>query len=240
MRGLELYLERHPEGYALGVQDAGFHSRSGWGAAYLCSRLDVPCFVVYPVFVDEGTLENHTLREYQQNALDLGAHLLPVKAGRATVTYHQGKRRMMEITDGRAVMLPPGLKLPESAVGTGNEARHHTPPELRKGTWIISISSGTVGSGVIQGMAEHQSEIDFVCHFGSTKNRAKTRAYMVQNAGYVPDSLKLVEEGYDYSDAVEEPVPFPASPWYEAKAWRWLRENIQGLRQPIIFWNIGT
>lgn len=240
MRGLELFLRKQVPGTPIGVQDAGFHSRSGWGTAFLCSRLKMPCYVVYSVYAHEGTLEDHPLREYQQNAKDLGAHLIPVKAGRATVAYHQGKRKMLELTNGKGIMLPAGLKVSESVEGTAQEVRDHTPDELRRGTWIISISSGTVASGVLAGLRPHQRDIVFICHFGSQKNEARTRAYMVGMIGYQPNALLYIDEGYGYSDALEIDCPFPASPWYERKAWKWLESHINNLAQPVVFWNIGT
>jgi hypothetical protein len=54
--------------------------------------------------------------------------------------------------------------------------------------------------------------------------------------------LELVDEGWEYAEACERPVPFPCHPWYDAKAWEWLRANIKIIpfRWSIGFWNIGA
>lgn len=241
MRGLEIFLRKQDRGTPIGVQDAGTHSRSGWGTAYICKALGMECYLVYPVYVREGTLEDHALREYIQNAKDLGANLIPVKAGRATVCYHQGKKIMMERTGGKGVMLPPGLRLPESVEGTAMEVYNYTPDELLCGTWIVAISSGTVMAGVLNGLEAAHQDITFIAYMGNSKNWFKTYDYMCDIAGYTPNDLIHVDEGYAYSDAEEDwSVPFPASVYYEAKAWKWLAGYIQHLEQPIVFWNIGT
>lgn len=239
MRGLELFLNKQDRNTPIGVQDAGFHSRSGWGTAYFCRELGMECYVGYPVFKREGTIENHTIRPYQLKAKELGANLIPVKAGRATVAYYQARNIMSELTQGRGLMLPAGLKLKESSIGTAKEVMDHTPDELKAGTWIVSISSGTVASGVLRGLRDYHDNISFVAHLGSHKNRDKTHAYMVEMAGYEPDDFLIVDEGYDYSDEVTDPCPFPASKFYENKAWQWMKQRIHWFEQPIVFWNIG-
>jgi 1-aminocyclopropane-1-carboxylate deaminase/D-cysteine desulfhydrase-like pyridoxal-dependent ACC family enzyme len=199
----------------------------------------MPCYVFYPVFKAEGGVENHVVRENQLNAQRLGATLIPMPAGRASMLWYQSRKILAERTDGTGIMLPAGLKLRESAVGTSEEVVNHTPQNLRAGTWVSAISSGTTAAGVILGLREWQHNIHFLCYFGSHKNEDKTREYMIEIAGYEPDNLRYVDEGWDYSAAEERPVPFPCSKFYEAKAWHWMLENIEELETPIVFWSIG-
>lgn len=240
MRGLELFLKKQQPGTPIGVQDAGYHSRSGWGTAFFCSQMDMPCYVGYPVYKAEGDLENHTLREFQRNAKDLGANLIPVKAGRATVAYYQARNIFDAETNGKGIMLPAGLKLAESVIGTSNEVYDYTPDKLCSGTWIVAISSGTVAAGVLHGMKTWQQDICFVNYFGSSKNEEKTRKYMIDIAGYEPDDMIYIDDGWKYKEEAEPVTAFPASVFYEAKAWWWLEENIHDFEEPIVFWNIGT
>lgn len=247
MRGLEMYLNKLPKGTSVGVQDAGYHSRSGWGTAYLCQGLDLQCYDFYPVYKRElidpdggFVLGNHELREFQRKAKDLGAILVPQRAGRAKMLWYQARKCMKDpIIDG--IMLPAGLKLKESAEGTAIEVRDHTPEELCAGTWLISISSGTVASGVLLGLKDYDN-IQFIAHMGSSKKEAPVRAHMCALAGYDPgERLAFVDEGYGYSDPLENyPVPFPCSVHYEAKMWKWMLEHIEELEPPVIFWNIGS
>lgn len=241
LRGEELFLATLPKGTIVGVQDAGHHSRSGWGTAFLCKRFGLECHVFYPVYKAEGSPEpgGHPIREFQAKAQEMGATLHGVRAGRASVIWHQSRRIIEELSGGEGVMLPAGLKLRENAQGTSIEARMHTPSELRCGTWVGAISTGTTFAGVIMGLEDWQADIDFICYFGSSKNEEKTREYMIDVAGYEPDHLEFIDEGWNYSDAEERPVPFPCSKWYEAKAWHWIAENVDDLYDPICFWNIG-
>lgn len=238
MRGLELYLNGLDEKFPIGVQDAGYHSRSGWGTAYLCDALGFDCHVFYPVYKRDGGVENHELREYQVNAHALGAMLIPQKAGRASMLWYQARKWMVENTDG-GIMLPAGLKLQENAIGTSREVLNHTPDMLWGGTWICAISSGTTMAGIVLGLKEIQEDVDFIAYMGSSKNEDKTRKHMCAMAGYEPDNLMFIDEGWDYRDAETRPMPFPGSVYYEGKAWYWLIDNIHNLEQPVIFWNIG-
>ena len=239
LRGLELFLTKQDKDNLIGVQAAGAHSRSGWGTAYLCKHLGMKCHVFYPVYKREGTVEDHELREYLANAEDLGAVLMPMKAGRASMIWYQA-RNIMKAKSDKAIMLPAGLKLQESVIGTAAEVVAHTPEHLRAGTWILSISSGTTGAGTIMGLKDYQTDIHFTAYMGNSKNKDKTYKYMCDMAGYEPYDLELIDEGWKYSDAEDRPVPFPASKYYEAKAWHWMVENIEHLMQPVIFWNIGS
>jgi hypothetical protein len=55
-----------------------------------------------------------------------------------------------------------------------------------------------------------------------------------------PGYFKLVVSDCKYSDPFTDPCPFPCNPWYDRKAWHWLRYNVGSLVPPVLFWNIGA
>lgn len=236
LRGLETYLKQLGKD-TIGALDGGFHSRTGWAAAYIAMKLGIKAYVYYPVLVKEGTLENHDLREYQVEARGVGAYLVPLKAGRAMVMWYQARKHLANISDGE--MLPTGLKLKKCAEGTEWEVVNYTPKELFCGTWLVAMSSGTTAAGVMRGIRPYNNQIRLVCYLGEHKNVDKMRKFMCKIAEYEPKELIYIDEGWEYKDfAAEEGIPFPASKWYEAKLWWWLKNHISELPKPIILWNI--
>ena len=51
--------------------------------------------------------------------------------------------------------------------------------------------------------------------------------------------LIIIDEKYLYKDKVNENIPFPCNSFYDAKAWKWLKENIKDMNRDFLFWNIG-
>jgi hypothetical protein len=130
-------------------------------------------------------------------------------------------------------MLPNGLQLEESVQATYEEALKHTPFKLLGGTWVVSASTGIIASGVARALRELNSDTQLIVHMGYSHSQKTLR----QRVG---ESALIIDEGYAYRDAVDSPRPFPCNPHYDLKAWKWLGENIDGLEQPIAFWNIGS
>jgi len=49
----------------------------------------------------------------------------------------------------------------------------------------------------------------------------------------------LVDAGYEYKQTETCNVPFPCCRYYDRKAYKWMIDNLQTLKQPVLFWNIG-
>ena len=49
-----------------------------------------------------------------------------------------------------------------------------------------------------------------------------------------------VKRGVDYYEPENSGLPFPGHLYYEGKAWGWLKEQVQHLTPPILFWNAGS
>ena len=53
------------------------------------------------------------------------------------------------------------------------------------------------------------------------------------------DGLEIREPRRLYRDSATVPCPFPCDAHYDLKAWEVLPSEIDTLRPPILFWNIG-
>jgi hypothetical protein len=239
LRGVEARLRKlKAEGVTeIGVLDT-IHSKAGWGVSWLCSELELECYNFYPVYKGEDGL-----RENQEMSASLGAVMMPLKAGRSSILFHQAKKQLAEVTDGEGYMMPNALKLDESVEATAVEVEEYTPERLLKGTWVVSISSGTLGAGVIRGLCRMgvDDQITLILHLGYSRSEDAVTKYLYSAAGYWIENTYIVDEGYDYKAKVpHEDIPFPCNPYYDAKAWRWIEDRGPELEQPVSFWNIGA
>jgi threonine dehydratase len=240
VRGVEERLRKlKAEGVTeIGVLDT-FHSKAGWGVSWICNLLSLKCYNFYPVYkADTG------LREQQEISSGLGAVMMPLKAGRSSILYHQAKKQLAEVTDGKGYMMPNALKLEESVEATAVEVVEHTPLNLHQGTWIISISSGTLAAGVIRGLCRLglKDKVTAILHLGYSRSDLAVVKYIYRTAGCWVEDTYLMDEGFEYKDKVSnEGIPFPCNPYYDAKAWRWLEAyGCEWFTEPIVFWNIGA
>lgn len=237
IRGLANWINKLPAGAPVGVLDT-FHSHGGWGVSYLCAAANRPCYVFYPVFV-----KDNGLRYQQQMAQELGSILIGLPAGRSAILYHTAKRQLAQLTDGAGIMVPNALKVKETIEASALELLEFTPLELTYGTWVVSVSSGTICAGVVKGLAQLTGGegVKVVAHMGYSRSLEAVHSYISKSADE-PElpPIEVVDEGYEYKDKVDNAdIPFPCNQYYDAKTWRWLERNVGGLEQPVTFWNVG-
>lgn len=233
IRGVVAHLQKRPE-KNIGVLDT-YHSKAGWGVSYICAALGRRAVVFYPEYKGENGL-----RDNQKRAFDLGATLVPLKAGRSAILYHQA-RKLLHANFENAYLMPNALKLSESVDATAAEV-WKAPKGLYRGTWVVSVSSGTLASGVLKGLIWKGAEVEFICHMGYSRSRESLFEYLKKNVGgVIPKTirLRLVDEGWAYKDKVAFSAPFPCNEYYDLKAWAWLHKTANDLVRPIVFWNIG-
>lgn len=228
LRGVAAHLAKRPES-VIGVLDT-YHSQGGWAVTYLGRKLGKAVVDFYPDFVPG------TLRPMQQQCQVLGAQLQPIKPGRSFILYNQAKKLLREGW-ADAYMIPNALKLEESVSETAEEVQF-VPPQLLAGTWVVSISSGTIAAGVIKGLERANARPRVILHLGYSRTEPGVFKYIRKMAGSEMP-LELIDEGYDYRDAVQYEVGFPCNEYYDLKAYKWLAENLDSLADPVVFWNIG-
>ena len=218
----------------IGVLDT-VHSQAGWGVAATCSMMGLNCINYHPMRKNEDKI-----RPYQEKSLELGAELIAMEATKSAVLWHRAKKHLAENYD-LAYMMPNGLKLHEAYEVNALEAASTIPECLCKGTWIFSVSTGSIMAGVMKGLNRicDIRNIMFVAHMGYSRSEEGLRNYLVDSSGIFNAGITIIDEGYQYADAVAYPAPFPCNEYYDRKAWKWALENKEMLKTPIVFWNVG-
>lgn len=233
LRGVLPHLERVKAAgrQIVGVLDTRI-SKSGWGVAAVARELGgLEVWAFYPALkADAGRI-----REQEAQAQRLGAKLCPLKGGRCAILYARA-RRVVEEAGG--YMMPMGLVVRESVVAIAGVAQA-LPEEVRGGDVVLSVGSGMTVAGIAMGAAKRMHRIYGISAGMAT---AKQHKRIQTTTGLaLPLNVRLIlPEGVGYFDCEQIATPFPSSPYYDKKAWRWLENNLDSLRDPVLFWNIGT
>ena len=215
---------------SIGVFDTRI-SKSAWGVAYLASklgRLSVDAY--YP----ELKSEFGQLHQQQLMAKQLGATLHPMRGGRTAVLYSKAKH---EVENAGNYMMPLGLVVEESVDAIATESRT-IPNIFLGGDLVVCTGSGMTLAGIIKGISMHQHHIYGISAGMSTKRQInRINSVRVE----IPENVSIIlPDGSEYYKPENISVPFPSSLYYDRKAWKWLLENLEILREPTIFWNIGV
>lgn len=240
-RGVVAHMQNRPES-VIGVLDT-FHSKAGWAVSWAGQQMNKKVVDFWPRF--KADPKEGLPREQQQRASGFGATTVALKAGRSAILYH-GARKWLRENYPDSYMMPNALKLDESLTENAAEAARTAPLLPAHGSLVLSISSGTVASGVLKGLAQagRLSDTQVILHMGYTRSHEAVRKYVEQSSGLILDPFVLVDEGYGYADSVKFDSPFPCNPHYDLKALKWLctspeAQKIIGNR-PVTFWNIGA
>jgi len=235
LRGVyEHIIGKKNEGFThFGVLDT-IHSQAGWGVAAFCKVLDLQCVNYYPMCKDEVQMRHNQIK-----AQELGAIMVPLPATKSAVMWYQARKDFL-LHYPNGTMVPNGLKLPDCVRGTADEVKT-IPKELLCGTWVFSVSTGTIMAGVIRGIEEvtDPRKIQLIAHMGYSRSEDGLHKYLLDKSGVFNAKIQIVDEGYAYADRTDYPAPFHCDPYYDRKAWKWIMEHKDELEQPIIFWNIG-
>lgn len=207
-------------------------SKSGQGIAYLCQELELECAVGYPRLVSDMKLN-----EPQEKAQLMGAKVFPVEAGRTNICYHAFKRKVEELG---YYVLPLGITFKETA----SEVAKISEKIEKFGSIVVATGTATIACGISIGNRE-VNVVGVSC--GMSPQRQGIRIGNICSALRIefPKNLCIYESGYDYYGKAETiGIPFPSSPYYDAKAWWWLERMIESgddsIKEPILFWNIGV
>lgn len=242
MRGIEVHLR--------GLIDRGIQhiavmdsrtSRIGWGVAELCRDLKLKCTVFY------GTLKKDTglVPIFQQRARDAGAQLFEMPASRIYPMYYKAR---IYCRENNMYLMPMGGQLNESMLSISGEVVT-LPANLRKGTIVCVVATGTLFAGLLLGL--HDAGRVIGVYIGMTSGevsgrtrsdpesiiRGRIRGLLPQ--GFDPVDFEIQLGDREYYDEDNYPCPFNCDKWYDRKAWRWLCQNIHELDDPVLFWNIG-
>lgn len=208
----------------IGVLDTA-HSQAGHAVARACQILGKRCINFYPQYK-----HLHEINPQQLRAVELGAKLIPLPAGRSCILYHAAKKQT-EALGG--YMMPNALKLEESVIETAKEV-----PAIQYDYVIIPASSGTIAAGVVRGFSRLNLSPKYLIHLGYTRSHGAVQEY-VKAASGSDSELEIIDEGYAYKDKSKagDTPRWPCNPYYDLKAFRWWLSNRR--KGKILFWNVG-
>lgn len=237
IRGVYSHISKRPENL-IGVLDT-YHSKAGWAVSYVCSLLGKQCLDFYPRYQADP---EGVLRYPQEMAVAHGAELFPLKAGRSSILFHSAKRETLR---RGGYLMPNALKLPETV--DENQAEVVRTSGMQEYDHVVlSISSATIATGVLKGIASLGLNPQIWLHMGYDRSEEEIRRYMAkyQPLGYT-FNISFINERYGYKDEARVgawPAPsFPCNPYYDLKAWRWLvTEGLAQMQGRVLFWNIGS
>lgn len=213
-------------------------SMAGWGVAWACSHLGMKAVIFDPQYKKTPPL----LAYHRKQWTKFGPDIIPIPAGRAKVGFYQSQKILKEKYPG-AKMLPLGLVFPETIEAVRVEASLPETADLLAsgGTLVVNIGSGTIAAGLVRAFKSYPITIIGVMgRSGSIELKhqdIRNKALVVR--GLLHCRFKVVDPGWEYTQRSSTQCPFPSHPWYDLKAWQWLVENIDELKDPILFWNIG-
>lgn len=238
-RGVFAHIDRiareNPKVHTFGALDT-YHSQAGHAVARACQILGLRCITFFPIYKHEP---GH--RPPQDRAAALGAELVGMPAGMSAVLYNQAKRDLRLRYGDRAYMMPNALKLDESVAETAAEVGADC---LDADAVIVPVSSATIAAGVIRGFLAAERKPQFFLHMGYSRSHDGLLAYVQHKVGREDlPPIELIDEGYEYKQQARsgDTPPFPASPWYDLKAFRWwMREGRARFSNgKVLLWNIG-
>jgi len=216
-------------------------SRLGWGVAELCRDLGMKCTVFFGLLKAQGNIVPY----FQQQAANAGAELISMPASRIYPMYYKAR---IQCQDRGIYLLPMGGQLSESIFSVAGEAST-LPTKLLKGTIVCVVATGTMFAGMLMGLKKANDIIGVYIGMtsGEIDGRSKADPHAIVHkriagllpAGFEPLRFRIVLGDREYYADDNYPCPFTCDKWYDRKAWRWLCEHIDDLKDPILYWNIG-
>lgn len=212
-------------------------SMAGIGVAAFAQQLGMRAIIYDPQYKETPPLLVYHRTQWKR----FGAETVPQKAGMAKVNYNIAKNHMRDNYE-RSYLLPLGLGFPETVEGTAQEVcRTRASKQVDPATIVVAVGSGTICAGVLKGYLD-KIVYGVLCRTGNLEMKAQKIADKagVSLGGFMGVDLRLVDPGWEYTQASQISCPFPCHPVYDLKAFQWLIENIDQLKPPILFWNVGS
>lgn len=221
-------------------------SMATWGISYFAKKLDMKSVVYAPKYKD-GLKHEQKIQMSKWEEFGADVNFLE-KLSFQKINYYIAKSLLLEDYEN-SVMLEQGLPFLE----TIDEVKKQVfllPRKSLGGSLVIVIGSGIMAAGVLKGISTILPDEKSMTIYGilcAPKKVDKKEKEIIKKANanfYIRMLLqnvffKVIDSGFKFTDKEEIECPFPCNSYYDRKAWKWLNDNIEKLKQPIIFWNIG-
>jgi len=217
-------------------------SMASWGISYFTSVLGMKSVIYYPKY-KQGM--KHEQKEQLKIAHKFGATLYPIEPpNMLKINFYKARKHFHENFKGQ--MLELGLPFDETIAEVVMQVDMLQPEHLG-GTIVVCAGSGTMAAGILRGIGirndvKYQRVIATLIAKKKTDvmhNNIFTKSHLTA-FDLARINLKVEESDYDYSDAEFCECPFPCSPYYDRKTYKWILDNYEKLEKPVLFWNIGS
>lgn len=114
--------------------------------------------------------------------------------------------------------------------------------DLFTGSIVTSVGSGTITAGIMRGLRLSGlcPHVYGIMATNQVTEQSRMRYIREFEPLYWAGNFTLKLGAFAYKElAGDVYTPFPCDLVYDRKAWFWLLNNIQTLKQPILFWNVG-
>ena len=241
IRGIAAHFEKlHEQGVRKVASQDTIIARVGWGVGYFANKYDMEHWGFYPRGHDDF---------YRKMMQSFGSTAVPMMGTHQRIVTGMAKKWLFK-NGISAHFLPVGLRLEES------KHEHVKLVEMLKdeldcgGTLVMIISSGTILSGLIGGIMEHNIDINvkgvLVHSFKGRREKImrEAKALISLNRSQLfgvnhKFTFEVIDDGCDYNQKARYKPPFPCDRFLDGKAFSWMIDNIESLPQPIYFWNVG-
>lgn len=239
-RGLYQYLQRIKSD---GIRVVGYLetpvSMGGIAVSYFAQRLGLKAVIFCPKYKKE---ESYVLiRKHEQWWNKFSPDVIHIKPNYMSVNYYRSKKMLMEKYGSlHCEMLPNGLEFDESIEQTCQEYERSLSLCEPKSV-VVCVGSGIICAGILRASSK-ESIYGVLIH---DKNVNRKLNFIYEKSGnlrgglFGKSNLTLVNPGWQYTEKSNIKSPFPCHPYYDLKAWQWLVENIDRIKKPVLFWNIG-
>lgn len=229
-RGVYRAVLRRPEAAGFAAADTG-RSYNGLLVGTICLHLKRPVVAGYPVY--KATPE--ALTGTAVACRSLGIPLFKLKANRQFVMRSELEKKLPPDW----FVFPTGLRLPETVEAVSEEMMAVLESGFEPGTVVVPSGTGTHCAGIVRAFGGNVVAVQ-----GYDRPEATFRSDVERAAGVVAGlRLRIVRSVLGYFEVRSDRLPpFPANPYYEVKAWKWLNTPgvYKALAKPVLFWNIGT
>ena len=220
------------------------YSKSGWGLAVLTRQMGMKCIIGYPSNIKAISQkpDDSEIPEPLKKAREYGADIMPFSPNHIKVIYAQTKNI---VRSRNGLMLPFGLTCAESTLAVAREAAT-VPEELLTGSLVVCVGTATILSGILLGLKKVPPQVIGVSSGMSADAQRSNLASLLFEAGADLGRMNLAKTvtiippimPYSTLDGFETPVPMHRN--YDTKSFHWLVDNIDNLKDPILFWLIGA
>lgn len=218
-------------------------SMAGWGISYFAKKLDIKVVIFMPKYKEGLKFEQQKQLEIFQS---LGAKVEWFEnPNRQKINFYI-TRNILKKKYKNSYMLPLGLMFKETVEELRKEIEN-TQYIRKVKSIVISVGSGMMISGVVAGCNDLKLSPTIYGIFIDPKSERNMEKHIYKTSkthksGLLSSkiNLKLIDDGYEYTQKENVFCGFPCNPYYDLKAWAWLIRNIKKVEHPTMFWNIGA